>query len=209
MPSSNRRNFLTVLSTILIVITSASSNVAGLRRESPASKHDSGKDSVPKECAGADFATFGRPVMFHAYDGLLYGLSTNTERTELGEPVPLSFWIVNTSAYPVVLSSCALDSVWKFGLEIHDASRRIPTMREERDMQTTGTTIVNPPCLRNVAVPVLAHSCVPPRSAVDLAWLYTLPAGRYTVSFRDGSLLATKFTPVGNAAGVVITIEPK
>jgi hypothetical protein len=209
MRPSNRRNLLTVLSTILIVITSASSNVAGLRRESPASKHDSGKDSVPKECAGADFATFGRPVMFHAYDGLLYGLSMNTERTKLGEPVPLSFWIVNTSAKTVVLSSCALDSVWKFGLEIHDASGRIPTMREEGDMQTRGTTILNPPCLRNVAVPVPAHSCVPPRSAVDLAWLYTLPAGRYTVSFRDGSLLAAKFTPAGTAAGVLITIEPK
>ena len=166
--------------------------------------HSQADSPVPKECAGADFAKLGRPVIFRVDGGLSYGLSAGSGKITFGNPVLLYFWIINTSNKAMGQSLCALDLLPSHGLTILDAAGQRVLSRRERE----GDRLGNPPCLRERLLEVSAHNCGP-LSKIDLAELYVLPPGQYVVRFLDGSRLAAKFTPAGSADGVSITIEPK
>src|SRR6185369_11478580 len=80
--------------------------------------HSQADSSIPKECAGADFAKLGRFVIFWVDGGLSYGLSVGFGKITFGNFVLFYFWIINISNKAMGQSLCALDLLSSYGLTI-------------------------------------------------------------------------------------------
>jgi hypothetical protein len=176
-------------------------NVAGLREE-----------TVPAQCATADFSKLGRPMMLEQpetlwpHGDLQFGLSVAEERIPLGKPTMLHLWINNPGDKVEQISSCmTLDFFWSQDFDLYDAyGHRLlrkkqwepqgkpgPDVEEKANQVCLGSWL----CTRNFAIPIPAHTCLNGAANPagydfnrDLLMYYDLPPGMYYVVPRTSKM---------------------
>ena len=166
---------------------------------------------LPAQCARANFATLGRPMMREPFSsGLQSGLSVADEKIELEKPAVLHLWIDNPSDTEVAVSTCMdLDYFWAAGFDLYDAAghrvlrkkmwepeRKPSAGAEEKPNQLCEGSWF---CARNFAIRIPAHTCfngeADPKGYDfnrDLAMYYDLPLGTYYVVPRTGKMDANR-----------------
>ncbi len=137
----------------------------------------------------------GVPRFFAPHDGLRYGVSFPTNSDDWPGPyreressaqfhanyaVSLYIWVDNQTSSEAPVGSCSMFARWNIDVWTVSGERML-SHREEKDRMLWPDHFS---CPADAILRVPAHSCAVVTEIDDLRDLYTLPAGRYTVTER-------------------------
>ncbi|MGB7284129.1 MAG: hypothetical protein WBE13_17830 [Candidatus Acidiferrum sp.] len=171
-----------------------------------------GEETVPAQCATADFGRLGRPMMLEnpmtlwPRGDLQFGLSVVDERILPGQPAMLHLWINNPGDKEEPVFTCmTLDFLWAEDFDLYDAyghrllrkkeweprGKPSPGAQEKPNQACVGSWM----CTMNYAIPIPAHTCVNGAAEPtgyefnrDLLTYYDLPPGTYYVVPRTSKM---------------------
>ncbi len=102
-----------------VVLTLAAISTA---QESPvAAKPEGTQDNEANRCVEAEFAKYGRPVMFPSRNGVAVGVSTAKTHFKTNEPITAYIWLRNDSRPKMQTYSCC-EQTFLFSIQLLDAS---------------------------------------------------------------------------------------
>jgi hypothetical protein len=131
----------------------------------------------------------GRPIPIEGTHNPEYGLSMVQHEFVRDEPVPLYLWTINSSDHTIKLGGCTDPAHFKAGgFVLYDAyGHRVLNQRQVASVKQCKSDPSGyydlPMCTATISFSLPAHTCN--ASPIDLAKVYELPPGEYTISTRD------------------------
>ncbi len=147
------------------------------------------KPAVPAECNKPQLLVHGWPYPIEGTYDPGYALSMDQHQFLRDDPVPLYLWTNNSTDHPLELGGCSNPAFLKAGgYVLYDAyGHRILDKRQiasDDRCKADPSGYVEPlNCTATVFWSLPPHTCIV--SPIDLAKLYDLPPGEYTISTRD------------------------
>ena len=147
------------------------------------------KPAVSSECNKRELLVHGWPYPIEGTHNPGYALSMEQHQFLRDDPVPLYLWTNNSTDHPLELGGCNRPAVLKAGAYVlYDAyGHRILDKRQiasdERCKADPSGYYEPLVCTATVSWSLPPHTCIV--SPIDLAKLYDLPPGEYTISTRD------------------------
>jgi hypothetical protein len=147
------------------------------------------KPAVPAECNKPQLLVHGWPYPIEGTHDPDYALSMEQHQFLRDDPVPLYLWTNNSTDHSLELGGCNRPAVLKAGgYVLYDAyGHRILDKRQivsDERCKADPSGYVEPlNCTATVFWSLPPHTCIV--SPIDLAKLYDLPPGEYTISTRD------------------------
>jgi hypothetical protein len=147
------------------------------------------RPTVPAECNKPEFLVHGQPYLIEGAHNPEYALSLDRHQFLRDDSVPLYLWTNNSTDHPLELGGCNRPAVLKAGgYVLYDAyGHRIldkwQIASDERCKADPSGYVEPLNCTATVFWSLPAHTCIV--SPIDLAKLYDLTPGEYTISTRD------------------------
>lgn len=144
------------------------------------------KSAVPAECNMPEFLAHGSPYLIEGAKDPEYAISMERHQFLPGDSVPLYLWTANSTDFPLELGGCLGSASHKAGGYVlydaygHRILDKLQIASAEHSETDSSKHIVFHSCNLSVISALPPHTCIV--SPVDLAKLYDLPPGEYTIS---------------------------